>query len=71
MFGRKVIYVSCINCSYINMAKRICLLDEKAIFVYTEKIILVRALKSYIPLSWCIVQRSMLHTLKRFRHFAT
>ena len=37
MSVRKVIYVRCINCSYNNVAKGICLLDKKAIFVYTEK----------------------------------
>ena len=37
MFGRKVIYVRCINCSYNNVAKGIRLLDKKAFFVYTAK----------------------------------
>ena len=32
-----MVYVRCINCSYNNMAKGICLLDKKAIFVYTGK----------------------------------
>ena len=35
--GRKVIYVRCISCSYNNVAKSICLLDKKAILVYTRK----------------------------------
>ena len=37
MLGRKVIYVRCMNCAYNNVAKGICLLDKKAIFVYTGK----------------------------------
>ena len=48
MFGRKVIYVRCINCSCNNVAKGICLLaDEKAVFVYTWKI----SFERYIPLT--------------------
>ena len=34
-WGRKVIYVRCINCSYNNVAKGIRLLDKEVIFVYT------------------------------------
>ena len=37
MLGRKVIYVRCINCSYINVAKGIRLLDKKVYFVIQEK----------------------------------
>ena len=37
MFGRKMICVRCINCSYYNIAKGICLLDKMAAFVYTGK----------------------------------
>ena len=44
--------VRCINCSHNNMAKGICLLDKKAIFVYTgKKIIQVRAFERNIPLT--------------------
>ena len=38
MLGRKVIYVTCINYSYNNVAKGIRLLDKKPSFVYTGKI---------------------------------
>ena len=37
-WGRKVIYVRCINCSYNNVAKGIRLIDKKVSFVYTGKI---------------------------------
>ena len=37
ILGRKVIYVRCISCSYNNVAKGICLLDKKAILIYTGK----------------------------------
>ena len=37
MLGRKVNYVRCISCSYINVAKGIRLLDKNAILVYTGK----------------------------------
>ena len=47
--GRKVIYVRCIKCSYNNVAKGINLLDEKAIFVDTEKIIHKALLKDISP----------------------
>ena len=36
-WGRKVICVICINCSYNNIAKGIHLIDKIAIFVYTGK----------------------------------
>ena len=36
--GRKVIYVSCINSYYNNVAKGIRLLDKKSISVYTGNI---------------------------------
>ena len=39
MLGRKVIYVRRLNWSYNNVAKGIHLLDEKAFFVYTGKIL--------------------------------
>ena len=52
MFGRKVIYVRFINCSYNNVAKGIRLLDKKAIFVYTGKIHARKSfLKDLYPLS--------------------
>ena len=38
MYGCKVICVRCINCSYNNIAKGICIHDKIAIFVYTGKI---------------------------------
>ena len=50
MLGRKVIYVRCINCSYNNVAKGVRLLDKKAIFVYTGKIMQIRAFERYIAL---------------------
>ena len=51
MLGRKVIYVRCIKYSYNNVAKGIRLLDKKAFFVYTGKIMQVRAFERYIPLN--------------------
>ena len=39
MMGRKVIFVRCINGSYNNVAEGIRLLDKKAIFVYTGKVL--------------------------------
>ena len=36
-WGRKVIYVRCISCSYNNVAKSSRLLGKKAILVYTGK----------------------------------
>ena len=51
MFGRKVIYVRCLSCSYNNVAKGIRLLDKKAILVYTGKVFMqVRAFERYIPI---------------------
>ena len=46
MLGPKVIYVRCINCSYNNVAKGICLLD---FLLIQEKIMQVRAFERYIP----------------------
>ena len=37
-WGRKVIYVRCINCPYKNVAKGIRLLDKKAFLCIQEKI---------------------------------
>ena len=51
MFGPKVIYVRCINCSYKNAAKGLRLLDKKAFFVFTGKNFMqVRAFERDIPL---------------------
>ena len=50
-WGRKVIYVRCMSCSYNNVAKGIRLLDKKAIFAYTGKnVVHIRAFERYIPL---------------------
>ena len=50
MFGRKVIYVRCINCSYNNVAKGIRLLDKSNFCLYRKKCMQVRAFERYIPL---------------------
>ena len=48
----KVIYVGCINSSYNNVAKCICLLDKKAFFCLHRKFSCkVRAFERHIPLS--------------------
>ena len=50
-WGRKVICVICINCSYNNIAKGIRLLDKIAIFVYIGKIIQGRAFERSVSLT--------------------
>ena len=50
MFGRKVIYISCINCSYNNVVKGIGLLDKKHFCLYRKIFMQVRAFERYIPL---------------------
>ena len=50
MLGRKVIYVTFINCSYNNVAKGIRLLDKKAILFTHENFMQLRAFERYIPL---------------------
>ena len=50
MLGHKVVCVSCINCSYNNIAKGIRLLDKMAIFVLQENFIQVRAFESNVTL---------------------
>ena len=49
MFWCKVIYLRCINYSHNNVAKGVGLLDKKAIFVYTGKIMQVKAFERYNP----------------------
>ena len=48
MFGRKVIYVRCINCSYNNVAKGIRLIDKKAFMFVQEIFVQVRVFERYI-----------------------
>ena len=52
MLGRKEIYVRCINYSYNNMAKGIRLLGKKAICLYRNFFLQVRAFESNISLAW-------------------
>ena len=49
MFGRKVIYERCINCSYNDVAKGIRLLDKKHLLLIQEKF-LARAFERDISL---------------------
>ena len=54
-WGRKVIYVSCINCSYNNVAKSIRLLDKKKQHVfclYRKNFMQVRAFERYISINF-------------------
>ena len=48
--GVKVIYVRCVNCSYNNVAKGICLLDKNIFRLYRKIFVQVRAFERYIPL---------------------
>ena len=48
ILGRKVIYVRCINCSYTNVAKGICLLEKKHFCLYWKNFMQVRAFERYI-----------------------
>ena len=45
-----MIYVRCINCSYNNVAKGICLLDKNIFCLYRKTFMQVRAFERYIPL---------------------
>ena len=59
--GRKVICVSCINCSYNNIARSIGLLDKMAIFCLYRKIFIqVRAFEISVHLKCC--HYAMLYT---------
>ena len=52
MFGRKVIFVRCLSCSYCNVAKGIRLLDKKSnSCLYRKKFMQIRAFERYIPLN--------------------
>ena len=53
MFGRKVIYVRCIKCSYNNVAKGIRLLGKTA-FLFIQEQIHARAFERYIPLKYLL-----------------
>ena len=64
MLGRKVIYVRCINCSYNNVAKGICLLDKKKAFLFIQE--QFHASKSFIPLKYMI--NCSLNSLEK-KHF--
>ena len=65
MLGRKVIYVRCINCSYNEVAKGISLLDKKAFFVYTGKILCKLELLKDISLNSNLTQSIMLGNNKK------
>ena len=70
MLGRKMIYVRCINCSYNNVAKGICLHDKKAFFVYRKNFMQVRAFERYIPLKsvlWLIKWTPLSYCDQRIR----
>ena len=61
MFGRNVIYVRCIKCSY---NKCIRLLDKEAFFVQNGKYVMqVRAFERYIPLTCIYVVNVVVRTM--------
>ena len=50
MFGRKVVYVRCITCSYNNVAKGVRLLDKNIFVFIQEKIHASKSFRKIYPI---------------------